>query len=350
MIDSQEITVIIKGLILGKPSDKYKYRWTYRSIESIRKCLPKSKIILSTWEGSDISGLNVDETILNKDPGKLEMWSYDKKKVSHISINNQIITSQKGLEKVNTKYTLIIRGDMLLTGNRFIKYFEKYNKNKSEGYLENKIVVLPTYNIKRILKYKNFFNRFDWIVFDKYYFDICDWVYFGLTKDLENIFSIPLVNKDNLLGQILDGYSLVEENLSPEQYVWVNFLKKYEEIDTSHITYFSEERDNKSEESYAKDTIMISANKFNVKSFKYPASAYGARPWLSRGFYTMSDYNEIHNKYNQYKIFYISNYFEDIFYFLQLYLRFFMRKYGGRVYKFIINIIRRFNGNRDLLK
>lgn len=350
MIDSRDITVIIKGLVIGKKDDNYKDKWTYRSIESVRKYLPDSKIILSTWEGSDVEGLDVDEIVFNKDPGKLEMWSYDLKKVSHISTNNQIITSQKGLEKVNTKYSLIIRTDMILTGHGFIKYFEKYNKNKSEGYLENKVVVLPTYNIKRILKYKIFFNKFDWMVFDKNYYNISDWIYFGLTKDLKNIFSIPLVDKDNLEGEKKDGYYLVYENLSPEQYVWVNFLRKYENIDTSHITHFSKERNDKSEESFAKNTIMISANKFNVKSFKYPASAYAAIPWLSRGFYTNSDYNKIYNKYNKDKVFYIRNYFEDIFYFFQLYLRFFMRKYGGKFYKVVINIIRRFNGNKDLLK
>ncbi|MDQ1281875.1 MAG: hypothetical protein QG630_226, partial [Patescibacteria group bacterium] len=102
MINSSEITVVIKGLIIGKKTDKYSDRYTYRNIESIRKFLPDSKIILSTWVGSDVSGLEPDEIIFNEDPGKLEMWSLDQKVVCHISTNNQIINSSKGLEKVTT--------------------------------------------------------------------------------------------------------------------------------------------------------------------------------------------------------------------------------------------------------
>jgi hypothetical protein len=192
MIDSAEITVIIKGLIVGNSHDKYSDRYTHQTIKSIRKYLPKSKIILSTWVGSDVLDLNPDEIIFNKDPGRLEMLSFDQKIISHISINNQIITSSKGLEKVETKYSLIIRSDMILTGVGFLKYFLKYNKHSFVGYLDKKIVVLPTYSPTRLIKYKNFFNNFDWLVFDKNFYNVSDWVYFGLTKDLKNIFSISL--------------------------------------------------------------------------------------------------------------------------------------------------------------
>ena len=266
MIDSSEITVIIKGLIVGKKNDDYSDRYTYRSIESVRKYLPKSKIILSTWAGSDVSDLNPDEVIFNEDPGKLEMLSSDHKQISHISINNQIITSSKGLENVTTKYSLIIRSDMVLTGTGFIKYFEKYNKHDCFGYLNKKILVLSTYSPSRLYKYKSFFNQLDLESFDKFFFDISDWVYFGLTEDLKNIFSIPLINKNNLNGPKVNGYHLISENLSPEQYVWINFLRKYEDIDSSHINYFSAKRNSKSEESYAKNTIMINISCFNIKS------------------------------------------------------------------------------------
>ncbi|MFO0743480.1 MAG: WavE lipopolysaccharide synthesis family protein [Candidatus Paceibacterota bacterium] len=350
MIDSAEITVIIKGLIVGNSHDKYSDRYTHQTIKSIRKYLPKSKIILSTWVGSDVLDLNPDEIIFNKDPGRLEMLSFDQKIISHISINNQIITSSKGLEKVETKYSLIIRSDMILTGVGFLKYFLKYNKHSFVGYLDKKIVVLPTYSPTRLIKYKNFFNNFDWLVFDKNFYNVSDWVYFGLTKDLKNIFSISLVDEDRLRGEKINGHYLVSENLSPEQYIWVSFLQKYEYIDVSHINYFSEERSNKSEESYAKNTIMISANKFGVRSLKYPGSAYGARPWTSRGFYTMSEYNKIYNKYNKDKIFYIRNYLEEFIYYIQINLRFFVRSGNKKLYKNIVNVIRGFNGNKDLLK
>lgn len=348
MIDSSEITVIIKGLIVGKKNDNYLDKYTYRSIESIRKYLPNSKIILSTWEGSDVSDLNPDEIIFNKDPGRLEMLSSDNIQISHISINNQIITSSKGLERVNTKYSLIIRSDVVMIGTGFVKHFEKYNKNDCGGYLKKKIVVLSTYNPSRLYRYKTAFDGSYFSSFDKFYFDVPDWVYFGLTEDLINIFSIPLMSENNLSGPKINGYYLVSENLSPEQYVWVNFLRKYENIDTTHITYFSKERNEKSEASYAKNTIMISADRFGVQSLKHPKSAYGAKIWKSYGLYTMSEYNKLYNKYNRDKIFYIKNYFEDFFYKLQMRLRFFIKNKNKKIYKKIVNFIRKNNGNKNL--
>lgn len=353
MIISSEITVIIKGLVIGKKEDKYEDRYTFRSIESVRKYLPNSRIILSTWEGSDVSGLEVDEVIFNKDPGRLEMISYDGKLVSHISTNNQILTSLSGLKKTKTKYSLIIRSDTLLTGNRFLKYFLKYNKSECEGYLNKKIVVLSTYNPARVYKYKDFFNSLDWKVFCKNFFNLPDWVYFGETEDLKNIFSIPLFDSSKFEGEMVGGHYSVIDNLSPEQYVWVSFLRKYEDIKIlpiSSINYFSKEINEKSEESYAKNTIMLPADKFAINCLKYPRSAYGAKPWLSRGFYTMTEYNKIYNKYNKDNIFYTKNYLEEALYNIQLWTRFFARKHGGKLFKFFVNLIRRFNGNRDILK
>ncbi len=334
MIDSSEITVIIKGLVIGKKEDKYEDRYTYRSIESVRKHLPNSRIILSTWAGSDVSDLNPDEIIFNKEPDRIEILNKEGE-VRTLTVNNQIITSQKGLEEVNTKYSLIIRSDIILTSTGFLKYFEKYNKGECEGFLDKKIVVLPTYSPRRLYRYL---------------FDVSDWVYFGLTRDLKNIFYIPLMDKNTLKKTDVQKYPLDIENLSAEQYVWVSFLQKYSDIVLPSSQYFTDDLNKKSEESYAKNVIMISANRFGIRCLKYPNSAYGAKPWRSVGFYTMSEYNKIYNKYNKHKIFYIKNYFEEIMYFIQVKLRFFIKKYNYSLYKSIVNTFRRFNGNKNLFK
>lgn len=334
MINSSEITVVIKGLIVGRESDNYFDKYTYRSIESVRKFLPDSKIILSTWEGSDVSGLNPDKIILNKDPGSFDMLDNDGNK-KFVTVNNQIITSKKGLLEVKTKYSLIIRSDIALVGRGFLRYFEKYNKKTCNGYLDKKIVVLPTYSPRRVFKFL---------------FNTCDWVYFGLTKDLNNIFSIPLINKEKLNGKKIEGFYQISENLGAEQYVWINFLKKYEKINLPNINYFSKELNYKSEESYAKNTIMISAKRFGISCLKMPNSGYGAIPFLSQGLYTFSEYKKIYNKYNDDKIFYIENYLEEILYFFQLKFRFFVKKVDPNMYKNIVNFIRKCLKSKNLIK
>ena len=60
-IDTNDISVVVQGAI-----DQIN---TPKCLRSIRKRLPGAEIILSTWEGSPIDGLDYDKLVLNKDPG-----------------------------------------------------------------------------------------------------------------------------------------------------------------------------------------------------------------------------------------------------------------------------------------
>ena len=60
-IKSKDISVVVQGAINSEVTPK--------CLESIRKYLPEAEIILSTWEGSDVVGLDYDKLVLNKDPG-----------------------------------------------------------------------------------------------------------------------------------------------------------------------------------------------------------------------------------------------------------------------------------------
>ncbi|TXJ44182.1 hypothetical protein EPJ70_08075 [Brachyspira aalborgi] len=59
IIDTKDISVVVQGAI-----DK---GYTPLCLKSIRKYLPESEIILSTWEGSDVENLDYDVLVLNKD-------------------------------------------------------------------------------------------------------------------------------------------------------------------------------------------------------------------------------------------------------------------------------------------
>ena len=61
MIDSKDISVVIQGAI--DPIE------TKKCISSIKQYLPGAEIILSTWENSNLEGLEYDHLVLSKDPG-----------------------------------------------------------------------------------------------------------------------------------------------------------------------------------------------------------------------------------------------------------------------------------------
>ena len=133
-IDSSEISVVVQGAI----SDKF----TKRVLVSIRKYLPKSEIILSTWKGSDVSDLDYDQLVLSKDPGTKILLNNN----IPLNLNRQITSTLNGLRKATRKFALKIRTDIELTSDSFLNYFNKYNDyDYSYKFFQNRILMCEKY-------------------------------------------------------------------------------------------------------------------------------------------------------------------------------------------------------------
>ena len=155
-MDTKDITVVVQGAICQT--------YTPLCLKSIRKHLPESKIILSTWEGSDIDGLDYDEVLLNKDPGPSGVRGYNF--TSSDNTNRQILSTKNGLKQSKTKYSMKLRTDFCLTGHGFLKYFDESKRFKRLD--DKKLFKDRIITIKQNLN-TNFF--------------ICDFFFFGLTED-----------------------------------------------------------------------------------------------------------------------------------------------------------------------
>lgn len=333
-IDSKNISVIVQGLVVGAGDIDKGKRFTERCLYSLRKYLPDAQIIFSTWERCDTDNLDFDVLVKGVEPEDIFM-SFDDGTSKLMTVNNQIISTQNGLRLADRPYTLKVRSDILLSGTNFIKYFEKYNKNNDSQFLKKRVVTLPTYNPRKGAKFL---------------FDPSDWVFFGLTEDIKNIFDIPTMKEEGLKGEKKNGHFLIKNNLEAEQYIWTNFLSKYKKIDLSSINFFSEELLKESEASYARNLIMIPAQKIKVKCLKMPNAGYGARPWLSQGLYTYSDYRRMYNKYNDKKISFIPNIAEEVCYFLAYKSRLLIKNIAPGAYRRIVNFVRKINGSYNFLK
>lgn len=333
-IDSKKISVIVRGLIVGNSELDNKKKFTKLSLESIRKYLPEAQIILSTWKNSDISNLDYDILVLNEEPKRIDM-AFENGKTKQMTVNNQLVSSLNGLEKTNREYSLVMRSDIVLTGTDFLKYFQIFNKSKDSDILEKKVVVLPTYNPNKV---------------PGLLFNVCDWFFFGLTTDIKKIFDIPMMDENKLIGDKINGNYLIKNNLESEQYIWTNFLNMYKKINFPNYSYFTQEAIDKSEESYAKHTIMVPANKAQIKCLKMPNAGYGAIPCLSQGLYTFNEYKHLNNKYSTNKVTVITNKIEESIYYLSFKIRQFIQKKAPGLHKKIVNFIRKCNGSYNLLK
>lgn len=336
LIAYADITVIVRGLVVGAEELDERKKFTKQSLMSVRKHLPGARLILSTWKGSNTEGLTYDELLLNDPPAAPTLIKPDGS-LKFMTGNNQIVAMRNGLLKVATPYTLTMRSDMILTGIGFIEYFLRFNKTKDSEILEKKIVVLPTYNPRRNGAFT-------------YLFNVCDWFYFGLTGDIKKMLNIPLMSEDAMLGEKRDGHYQYEKNFETEQYIWANFLKKYQEVQLPYPTFFAKEALVASEESYARNLIFLPAQKAQVDCLKMPHAGYGARPILSQGLYTFNEYKKMYKQYSADSIFYFPNLCEDIIYFFLLRARLWFKNLNPNHYKRIVNLIRRTHGSENLLK
>lgn len=212
MIDSKDISVIVQGAINTE--------YTQRCIISIRKYLPNAEIILSTWEDANTIQYEdlCDVIIKNKDPGA-SVFTFDNKKQNQ---NRQIFSTINGLKKSSRKYSLKLRSDMEIKGTIFLSYFAKYPfRNEKYKILKERVLINNLYT-------RNPYSNLP------YLFHPSDWVMFGLTEDLINIWDIPLAKEPDFsqylklnepINNLIDTkYCFTKYHA--EQYIWISFLRK----------------------------------------------------------------------------------------------------------------------------
>lgn len=212
-IKSQDISVVVQGAVNAD--------YIYNTLRSIRKFLPNAEIVLSTWEGTNISDLDYDILVLNKDPGA-EIFTPDGKRQNQ---NRQILSSRNGIKKTTRKYVLKIRSDMEIKGTKFLSYFKKYNKRHQEcRILKERILINSLYTRNSIWEKGNGVQQ-------PYLFHPSDWMMFGLREDILNVWNIPLAPEPQTSQYFAAHPDLPHANgcltrWHAEQYIWLAFLKK----------------------------------------------------------------------------------------------------------------------------
>lgn len=209
-----EISVVVQG---GIAKDLTKV-----CLDSIRKNLPGSEIILSTWEGACTEGLEPDKLILSKDPGGM----YDPIENRWDNTNRQIVSTISGLKAISSgkKYALKVRSDSEIVSTGFCKdHLVEYPRRDEHYSLFKQRIVTCTLFTKKTL------DNHSKIPVP---FHISDWTHFGLVEDLINLWDIPLISDPSHylmynkgISHIFNGIWLYSR-FAPEQYLLIEAIKK----------------------------------------------------------------------------------------------------------------------------
>ena len=280
-MDHSEITVIVQGPVVGGADDHPDDRLTYWCLESIRRHLHGARIVLSTWDGSDVDGLDYDDIILNTDPGGVPLFLSPRVKVLN-NVNRQIVTTKAGMRLCSSNYVLKLRSDLALGSSGFLDYFGKFEKcDERYRYLSSKVLTCSLFarNPRRYLTPMPYHPS--------------DWVFFGRTEDVRDIWDIDLVDEGELNWFSEDNrcpnriWRDMRSRFFPEQFLWTRFLRKHCEITCDHLADIDQDNLEHSDGTLVSNLVILSLKqlgmdflKDTVKQNHAPHTTYTHREWL----------------------------------------------------------------------
>lgn len=225
-IDPREIDVVIQGAIAGKPTDPARLRLTAQCLGSLRTYLPGARLILSTWEGADVAGLDFDELVVSKDPGAQNLRKRYRR-VPPLNLNRQLVSTQAGLAITERPYALKFRTDMTLSHANFLTYWNRHPKRCPQWKIfEDRILVGSNFTTS---PYR----------FGRQAFGISDWASFGRREDVQRLWSAPPF-PDEYMHYFFDNNEKVHPfyrapmRYSAEQYIWLSALRTHSRIPFRH--------------------------------------------------------------------------------------------------------------------
>ena len=190
MIDFKEITFVVQGPVHHGPAFS-----TSSVTASIRKHFPGSPIILSTWENSNIDGIDADLIVLNIDPGTIIC------RPVNINVNRQIVSTKSGLDRVRTKWAVKMRSDTPCASSNIAQLLEVL---KPADYFDHFVLTTEKFTRDPFL--------------GDYLYHPSDIFFAGLASDLAGLYDIPLAKREDVISETDQHFA------GPEQYIWMKYL------------------------------------------------------------------------------------------------------------------------------
>jgi len=292
-INFSDISVVVQGAI--------DHHITKICLESIRKFLPGCTIILSTWKGQQIEGLDYDEAILNDDPGAYVSFLENVGKMYTNNVNRQLESTKNGLNMVKTKYAFKLRSDMILTGNGFLNEYHKYPLYNNEYRIFMEKVIISDIYTRRTFTY--YTKKGAHTI--PHLFHVSDWFFFGLTQDLNTYFTeTPLMCEDEATKYVVKHIErrkidyIWNWRYTPEQYYAIMALRrKYPWVLFDDWADWNSININQADQFIANNFIVLDFTHHGITIPKYEmfiVSNYGEN-YTEKGLFTYEYFNKHYN-------------------------------------------------------
>jgi hypothetical protein len=217
MTHSRDYTFVVQGPVVARPPHT-----TRDCTRSIRRFFPESRIILSTWEGSNVTGIDCDELLLNVDPGascdsSLPDSPYNRPN----SINRMIVSTAAGLAASRTPWSVRMRSDFVFTTAALLERDatcrDVFKKRDPRWQVFEEPILCPSLYAVDTFKQPLAYHP-------------SDMLHVGRTTDLQQLWNVPLMTLGELAFCTHNDLDNHEYRLAmqfvPEQWVWLNCLSR----------------------------------------------------------------------------------------------------------------------------
>lgn len=258
-ISPSDISVVVQGPVVGLPDDPSDQRLTEACLRSVRTHFPGAEIVLSTWRGTECSGLSYDILVENEDPGQLAYLVAAK---ANPNINRMIASSRNGIAFATRPFVLKSRTDILFTGPQLISWWARFPKRRAGLRVFAERVIVPTVFTAQPRRR----------VEDRLY-HLSDWLQFGTRADVAAIWSCPpareLPDEPRERGFPSVAGDLDLSQFSAEQYIWLHCVARVTELSLAHPWDVPPQTLRQFEEFLANEVILVEPDQLGIRHLKY---------------------------------------------------------------------------------
>jgi hypothetical protein len=209
------------------------------TVASVRRWLPRAQLIVSTWAGSDVAGLDVDELVLSDDPGSTPYLDAERRPSERMFNTNRMFTSTKaGLAPAERDYAIKLRNDTPLRSAAVLDWFgDRSGRGPAEQRLFGQRIVMPNIAVRPADGMR------------EYLFHPSDIVHIGRREDLIRLWDTEPIDEVENAGWFLDR-PRPDPDLLPqvwsryfnEQMLWLGALRRGGiEVDYRYAGHYSPE-------------------------------------------------------------------------------------------------------------
>lgn len=286
---SREISVVVQGPVVGAPSDPPSARLTLRCLESVRRYLPGAEVVLSTWRGTDVGGLDFDRLVESDDPGGMRCDDWPQSRAAApmpYNANRQIVSVREGLRAATRPYAAKVRSDLLLTGAGFLGYFGRFPaRNPAWRLLRDRVVIPDWWSGNPRVPGGTAFNP-------------SDWFQFGRRDDLLDLWDVPLADAEMAMWfarrprPAAYARTHVHFRYTVEQYTWLAFLRRHGDVPFAHMYDVTPESTRLSELALVNNFVVADMRALDLRFVKYGNSLVH---WAT--LYTHGEWQELYREY-----------------------------------------------------